>query len=241
MDEHALPHVRRAMAESVRLDGMGTNLADVLADCWEKVQDQERRDMLRRMRQVQTYRDLVQTNMEFMEGKLMCSLYSVEPWGGKFQTSDHKEDNGRAQLDLARLFQAYTYSGEAPWCGDQFEGRSYLCTYLPVRVVRAVLPALCKDSTIQCWVTFPDGTRQSSCPPATGPPEPVPVTMVNGVVEAAVSPYDDTAVKQYADKEGLTTIVDLLDDAAHLCVVATVWCDHTADSILLHHLQTTYR
>lgn len=139
---------------------------------------QERNKVLdKTYKAVKTYEDLLETNIQFLKGKLPGTWYYGATWGeGLDQKTHATDDTTKILLELHKK-GIFTQDGQSAACGtynvekEGEEMREYLLSdgvvgykqrsgvggFLPVELAQKLLPILKKDKRIYVNIQYPNG------------------------------------------------------------------------------------
>ncbi len=211
-------------------------------------------------KKVKTYEDLLETNIEFLKGKMPATWYYDARWGeGQDQKTHAVSDTTKTLLALHKK-GIFTMGGQSSACGKIEEGeetrlytggkvieykqRSCISGFLPVELAQKLLPELKKDKRIYVHFSFPNEEGSFSNIPfefdAKGWPKRFNVTLEkteDGKWQKATNMGDDNAhkiqVDRYSERK-YPNIKKILKEQAILDVILRKYCKGPeADKILL--------
>jgi len=213
-------------------------------------------------KKVKTYEDLLQTNIEFLKGKLPGTWYYDARWGEGLDQKTHAVGDTTKTLLALHKKGIFTTGGQSAACGKveptedtryysesaggvvEYEQRSNIDGSLPVELAQKLLPILKKDKRIYVEVWYPKEEGNFTNVPyklvAKGWPKQFNVTREkteDGKWQEATNQYADTTHKEHVDNFGprkYPNIKKILREQAEINVVLRKYCKGPeADKILL--------
>lgn len=104
-----------------------------------------------------TWKDMIETNVLFLQGKLP-GTYGHPGYFGAGSGFTHTEA-GKKLVKLNQKYGVFTVDGQSNDCDQDTNQRSYITSFIDVKLLQKVLPSLLEDPDIQISVAWPDLIR----------------------------------------------------------------------------------
>lgn len=101
---------------------------------------------------VNTFSDLLETNLKFFKGELEETYYYGAPWGKGEDQNDHVEVATENLIQLTEKHRIFTTNGQSSYSDKVTDQRSYLICYMEKGTFERVKYSLLNDNRI--WVIF---------------------------------------------------------------------------------------
>lgn len=213
---------------------------------------------------VNTYNDLLKTNIEFLKGNLPETWYYGAKWGEGLDQKTHATDMTTQTLIALHKKGVFTVNGQSSQCDKNIseqtiypesagrvvahEQRSFVDGFLPVELAQKLVPILQKDKRIYIDIKYPNDKDNFSNIPykivAKDWPGVFNVTREkteDGKWQEPYNMWDDSTYKEIVKNFGprkYPNITKILKEQAMINVIIKKYCKGPeADNILLDAIE----